>query len=61
MKVVIGREASPRAYSLGGTRADPRENWCHVLGLTLYETDGRSSTTLRQHLAARGVELVDRV
>ena len=59
--VVIGREKITAGLHYGGTRADPRENWCHVLGLTLDESDGRSITTLRQHLAARGVELVDRV
>jgi len=59
--VVIGREKITAGLHYGGTRADPRENWCHVLGLTLDETNGRSNTTLRQHFAARGVELVDRV
>ena len=59
--VVVGRETIAAGLHYGGTRADPRENWCHVLGLTLDETDGRSDKTLRQHFAARGVELVDRL
>jgi hypothetical protein len=59
--VVIGREKITAGLHYGGTRADPRENWCHVLGLTLDETDGHSNKTLRKHFAERGVELVDRV
>jgi Trypsin-like peptidase domain len=59
--VVIGREKITAGLHYGGTRADPRENWCHVIGLTLDETDGRSNKTLRQHFAERGVELADRV
>lgn len=57
--VVIGREKVTAGLHYGGRRADPRENWCHVIGLTLDETDGRSDKTLRQHLEERGVELVD--
>ena len=59
--LVIGREKVTAGLHYGGRRADPRENWCHVLGLTLDETDGRSAKTLRQHLQERGVELVDRL
>jgi V8-like Glu-specific endopeptidase len=58
--VVIGREIVTAGLHYGGRRAEPRENWCHVLGLTLDETDGRSDKTLRQHLQEWGVELVDR-
>ncbi len=59
--VVIGREKITVGLHYGGRRADPRENWCHVLGLTLDETDGRSSKTLREHFHERGVVLVDRL
>jgi V8-like Glu-specific endopeptidase len=59
--LVIGREKVTAGLHYGGRRADPRENWCHVLGLTLDETNGRSAKTLRQHLQERGVELVDRL
>ena len=30
--VVVGRETIAAGLHYGGTRADPRENWCHVLG-----------------------------
>ena len=59
--VVVGRETIAAGLHYGGTRADPRENWCHVLGLTLEETDGRSNKTLREHFQERGVELIDRL
>ena len=59
--VVVGREKIAAGLHYGGTRADPRENWCHVLGLTLDETDGRSNKTLRAHFEERGVALVDRL
>jgi V8-like Glu-specific endopeptidase len=59
--VVIGREKIAAGLHYGGRRADPRENWCHVLGLTLDETDGRSNRTLREHFQERGVALLDRL
>lgn len=59
--VVIGREKVTAGLHYGGRRSDPRENWCHVVGLTLGETDGFSSKTLREHLDERGVALVNRL
>ena len=59
--IVIGRETVVAAgLHYGGRRTDPRENWCHVVGRVLEETDGISRKTLRQHLQDRGVKLVDR-
>jgi trypsin-like peptidase len=58
--LVIGRERITAGLHYGGRRVDPRENWCHVLGRTLDETDGRSDKTLRAHLAEWGVKLNDR-
>jgi V8-like Glu-specific endopeptidase len=57
---VIGRENVVAGLHFGGRNKDPRENWCHVLGRTLDETDGKSEKTLREVLEERGVRLVDR-
>ena len=57
---VIGRENVVAGLHFGGRNKDPRENWCHVLGLTLNETDGRSEKTFGETLKDRGVRLVDR-
>jgi hypothetical protein len=51
--VIIGRERVTAGLHCGGRRIDPRENWCHVLGLTLDETNGRSNHTLRTLLSER--------
>ncbi|HZG52792.1 MAG TPA: trypsin-like peptidase domain-containing protein [Pyrinomonadaceae bacterium] len=59
--LVVGREHAAAGLHYGGRRGDPRENWGHVLGLVLDQTDGRSDTTLRQHLRQRGVRFIDRV
>jgi V8-like Glu-specific endopeptidase len=59
--LVAGREHLAAGLHYGGRRAEPRENWGHVLGRALDQTDGRSATTLRDHLRALGVGLVDRV
>jgi V8-like Glu-specific endopeptidase len=58
--LVMGREGVTAGLHFGGRLSDPRENWCHVLGRTLEETDGRSSKTLQNVLDDWGVEVVDR-
>jgi V8-like Glu-specific endopeptidase len=58
--LVIGRDNIAAGIHYGGRRADPRENWCHVLGLALDEPDGRSGRSLRETLRSRDVQLVDR-
>lgn len=57
--IVAGRETIAAGLHYGGRRAEPRENWGHVLGLTLDQTDGKSSKTLREVLKSRGVTLLD--
>ncbi|WP_158597998.1 AAA family ATPase [Noviherbaspirillum saxi] len=57
--LVAGRETIAAGLHYGGRRADPRENWGHVLGLTLDQTDGKSPQTLREVLKSRDVVLVD--
>lgn len=52
--LVLGRA------NYGGRSSEPRENWCHVLGLTLNETDRKSEMSLRDRLEQAGVRLVDR-
>src|SRR5262249_32635808 len=59
--LVVGRERIAAGLHYGGRRSDPRENWCHVLGRTLDQTDGRSKKTLREHFGEWGVGLEDRV
>lgn len=59
--LVIGREKVTAGLHYGGRRNDPRENWCHVLGLALDEVDERSNRSLREILAQQGVSLVDRL
>ena len=58
--LVPGREGAAAGLHYGGTRADPRENWGHVLGRVLSEPDKFSGTTLREILNQFGVQLVDR-
>jgi hypothetical protein len=58
--LVPGREGAAAGLHYGGTRADPRENWGHVLGRVLGEPDKFSGTTLREILNQFGVQLVDR-
>jgi hypothetical protein len=58
--LVAGRERAAAGLHYGGTRADPRENWGHVLGRVLDETDKISGKTLRECLNSFGVELIDR-
>lgn len=59
--LVIGREKVVAGLHYGGRRTDPRENWCHLLGLTLDEPDFASGKPLREVLAGQGVSLVDRL
>lgn len=59
--VVAGREKASAGLHYGGRRSEPRENWGHILGLVLNETDGRTNVTLRQHLVGKGVNLIDRL
>jgi hypothetical protein len=57
--LVVGREYAAAGLHYGGTRADPRENWGHVLGRVLGNKGG-SRSTLRAVLKKNGVTLVDR-
>jgi hypothetical protein len=58
--IVAGRETIAAGLHYGGNGGnDFRENWAHVLGLTLDQTDGQSPTTLREHLHGWGVTLKD--
>ncbi|MGA9773322.1 MAG: trypsin-like peptidase domain-containing protein [Blastocatellia bacterium] len=59
--LIVGRENAAAGLHYGGRRAEPRENWGHILGLVLDTTDGRSDVTLRQHLTDHGVKLIDRI
>jgi hypothetical protein len=59
--LVAGREGAAAGLHYGGRRLEPRENWGHVLGLVLSETDNASGKTLRECLDAFGVKLVDRL
>jgi V8-like Glu-specific endopeptidase len=59
--LVAGRESAAAGLHYGGRRAEPRENWGHILGLVLDMTDGHSDVTLRQHLTNNGVNLIDRI
>jgi V8-like Glu-specific endopeptidase len=59
--LVTGREHLAAGLHYGGRLAEPRENWGHVLGHTLDETDGKSPKTLRELFKDYGVDLVDRV
>lgn len=56
---VIGRERVTAGVHYGGILSAPRENWCHVIGLTLDETDGKSKKTLGELLKERGVVIED--
>ena len=58
--LVPGREGAAAGLHYGGTRADPRENWGHMLGRVLGEPDKFSGKTLREVLDQFGVQLVDR-
>jgi endonuclease G len=53
----FGSEGLAAGIHYGGRRTDPRENWGHVLGSVLDQTDGHSSRTLREILTGYGVRL----
>lgn len=55
-----GREGAAAALHYGGTRANPRENWSHVLGRVLAEPDKLTGKPLLEVLQAIGVQTVDR-
>lgn len=55
--LIIGRASASAGLHYGGRWSAPRENWCHVLGRTLDQTDGRSIKTLRAHLREWDVEV----
>ena len=57
--LAFSREGNGAGLHFGGSRGTSRENWGHILGLTLDSTDGHSAKTLRQHLEERGVDLID--
>jgi hypothetical protein len=58
--LVIGRENAAAGLHYGGRRSTPRENWGHILGLTLDKT-GQSGKTLRECLNEYHVNLIDRI
>ncbi|MBO0720270.1 MAG: hypothetical protein J2P41_05575, partial [Blastocatellia bacterium] len=57
--LVAGREHIAAGLHYGGRR-DPSENWGHILGLVMNQTDGHSAKTLQQYFEEFGVDLVDR-
>lgn len=57
--IVMGRKSAAAGLHYGGSWRDPRENWSHVLGRTLDETDGQPrSKRLRTILEEHGVRLL---
>jgi len=59
LMLVVSRERIAVGLHYGGTRADPRENWGHILAKVLDEPDPNTSKTLRDHFESFGVALVD--
>jgi hypothetical protein len=57
--LVTGRERAAAGLHYGGTRAERRENWGHILGRVLDESGAGSPRTLREHLESFGVDLFD--
>lgn len=55
--LVAGREGVAAGLHYGGTRADPRENWGHILGNVLDQPGAGSAKTLGQCLADFNVTL----
>lgn len=53
----LGCEGAAAGIHYGGRAVDPRQNWGHVLGSVLEETDGKSPRTLREVLASHGVPM----
>ena len=58
--LVQGRETLAAGLHYGGRRAEPRENWAHVLGRVMDATQGADTQALKAVLKGRGVTLVDR-
>lgn len=58
--LVAGREGIAAALHYGGSPAEPRENWGHVLGAVLDAVDTHTGQTLRECFAANDIRLVDR-
>jgi hypothetical protein len=64
--LVASRGTAAAGLHYGGRRADPRENWGHILGLTLDTPNGLPAPagatvkTLRELLKGQEVQLVDR-
>lgn len=56
--IIIGRYGASAGLHYGGSWVEPRENWCHTLGPASNETDGRSTTTFKEILAAHDVDVV---
>ena len=56
---MAGSEGLAAGLHYGGRTIEPRENWGHVLGSVLDETDGRSSRTLRELLTGFGIKVAE--
>ncbi|WP_152603094.1 hypothetical protein [Caballeronia sordidicola] len=57
--LLTGREHIAAGIHYGGKRSEPRENWGHILGMTLERTDAVTKRTLRHILEEYEVVLVD--
>jgi endonuclease G, mitochondrial len=55
--ILQGREGLAAGLHYGGRRAQPRENWGHMLSRVLDTQDSRSQATLGEILTSRGVSL----
>lgn len=59
--LVAGREHIAAGLHYGGRRGQPRENWGHILGAVLDQSDeSPAPTTLREQFEKFGVTLIDR-
>jgi len=58
--LAAGREDVAAGLHYGGRRVDPRENWGHVLGRVLDQTDKVSGKTVHECFQRFNVQLVDR-
>jgi hypothetical protein len=57
--LVAGHENLAAGLHYGGRYSEPRENWAHILGRTLEETDRATGRPLREILDEHGVNLRD--
>lgn len=57
--LVAGREKIAAGLHYGGRFTEPRENWGHVLGLTLDQRAAPTAGTLREIMREHGVDLID--